>query len=176
MTNTYGRGRYPRNSPEQREARQRNTLLKEIKVYISRSDFDSIKHLSVSTNTPMSRLLARSVDFAFANGFRNFHFKCELPATVDPNLYVTESRKIVDFLRHFGESGMDLELLALCRRDFDIDDLEVFLSATKALLDEKVVEFFTPVIKKFTTVRPPDYKKLRVVGATRERPIVDGAY
>ena len=120
-----------------------------------------LQDLNFNWRVPVSRLIYIALEKELESE-TPFTYVVEIPEKVNEALYISECRKLIDFLER-APKGLDLELIVLMRRDIGILDKDKILAAMRVLLDAELVEEFKPAPNR--TPRPKGYTKFRVVNA-----------
>lgn len=141
-------------------------MSREVKVYIPKSLYDSLRTKSEQTKLPMSRLVAFAIDKELDQGDKAFSYDVEMPKTVYiEGAYIEEGGKIYRYLVKNG-TPLSIDQLVLARREIGILNKTTLLLGIRELIKRTtLVELIAPLNYKF---RFADNYRLIAVKTTEE--------
>lgn len=135
--------RYRNSKAEKRRAKQDGPKVnpfEQIKVFLPVHHAAKLKVISDTKGTPVSRLIAMAVYYAFENNFE-FELDYSVPK-YDPLKYSDEGRAVYQFIQT-QKTGISLESLVLCADQMMINATGVCIGV-EILLKNNLIEEYTP--------------------------------
>lgn len=136
------------------------SALEKTSTFLGPKTLKKLQAIAIDRDLPVARLIAYAIDNEF-DVQPPFDFNYEIP-THPPYVefqYAKQAQKVLSYLHNFP-IGTGIDMLVLCRREYDIESPQEVLFAIRELLEKQMVISFYPTksIHRFAK----DYKYLKV--------------
>jgi len=120
-------------------------VLVPITSYLPYDLMDKIKMKSFQTGMPLAKYTSWILrEYLISNPVRDVIVSIPIDTEYEPNLYIEEAGRVLEFLAKVGDRGIGIDYLIMCRHLVDIPEMEIFLKVLYDLEQSGVIFQFYP--------------------------------